>query len=135
MRRVRGSKVRSAGSKVQPAERRRDGGRGETVRESGPGQPVTGTAPSEQRDRRSVRVTITNQPAGSDSAVAVVDGADSTCQFVDYATPVVQDLVNSLSEGAVVTVDLERVHGRGNCWRVLGVHAVAEKGSGSRLES
>ncbi|WP_324757850.1 hypothetical protein [Haloarcula montana] len=82
---------------------------------------------SSRRKRQSVRITITKQPAESDSAVAIVEDIGSTYQLVEYASPVVRELINSLPEGSVVDVDIERVLARGNCWRVIGVHAVADE--------
>lgn len=100
---------------------------GGTARPDGP-SPVefersATTDPDTHPERRSVRVTIVKQPSGSDSTVGICDGTQSTLQFVDYASPIHRDLINSLSEGAVVDVEIEQVVARGTCWRVLGVHA------------
>ncbi|MFC6976342.1 hypothetical protein ACFQL1_19320 [Halomicroarcula sp. GCM10025709] len=129
MARSAGPTARSEGNQTRSAEGDTEGDTGRLA--GGAGSQSSAESRSspdrevDESERRSVRVTITNQPDGSDSTVAVADDTDSTCQIVEYASPVLRELINSLPEGAVVTVEVERVVARGNCWRVLGVHAVS----------
>jgi hypothetical protein len=47
--------------------------------------------------------------------------ANDTRHIVEYANEDVEETLARLPAGATVPLELERVGGRGNCWRVSGI--------------
>jgi hypothetical protein len=55
-------------------------------------------------------------------AMTVEESAtNASYQVVEYASPALRERLERLSRGDEVTLELERIETRGNCWRAVAI--------------
>ncbi|WP_318567101.1 hypothetical protein [Salinigranum marinum] len=71
---------------------------------------------------RDARTTVTTRRAVNEHGTVIVEGRGSNEQrhVVEYATGV-REVFAPLPEGTTLPVEMDRLHSRGNCWRLTAV--------------
>ena len=94
----------------------------ESTERERPGE-ASGTERSGETSRRPTTVTVRVARSMNDhGAMTVEEPETNACyQIVEYASPRLRRYLDRFSRGEVLSLELERIETRGNCWRAVGV--------------